>query len=143
MIYDDFASNIDRIEDDHTEPSHIETNLRVESLKWFLSDLNIQKRAEKCEDSWMQTMLGTPVDFVPRLADAEHRVAGEDFISLKSVGIAKPLDSKPRRRMKFIQLQTNQHKTSKKHDYMIDTANYNNLQQSMTCYFSFDHVLEF
>jgi hypothetical protein len=56
-----------------------------------------------------------PVDFVPRLADAEHRVAGEDFISLKSVGIAKPLDSKPRRpRMKFIQLQTNQHKTSKK-----------------------------
>ena len=116
MIYDDFASNIDRIEDDHTEPSHIETNLRVESLKWFLSDLNIQKRAEKCKDSWMQTMLGTPVDFVPRLADAEHRVAGEDFISLKSVGIAKPLDSKPRRRMKFIQLQTNQHKTSKKHD---------------------------
>ena len=85
-----------------------------------------------------------PVDFVPRLADAEHRVAGEDFISLKSVGIAKPLDSKPRRpRMKFIQLQTNQHKTSKNNIYIIDTANYNNLQQSMTCYFSFDHVLEF
>ena len=72
----------------------------------------------------------TPVsglcDSVPRLADAEHRVAGEDFISLKSVGIAKP----GTRSGDEVHPTPGDNNNNKQPIDLIDTTNYNNHQQS-------------